>query len=82
VRRGAELRAVRRRRSLRDGGERPSLEHRVIPVRVARHDQVIEYRDAEDLPGEHDVLGRRDVLWARRGVIGYAELRIAGIMPT
>jgi hypothetical protein len=41
----------------------------VVPVRVARHDQVIEYRDAEDLPGEHDVLGRCDVLCARRGVV-------------
>lgn len=57
--------------SLRDGGERPALEHRVIPVGVARHDYVIEDRDAEDLAGEHDVLGRRDILPARSGVAGW-----------
>ncbi len=70
MRRGADLSAVLRRRSLRDGGERPPLEHRMIPVRVARHDQVIEHRDAEDLPGKHEVFGRRDVLRARRRVPG------------
>jgi hypothetical protein len=49
---------------------------------VARDDDVVENREAQDLPGPHDVGGRRDVFGARSGIATYAELRIAEIMPT
>jgi hypothetical protein len=58
-----------RRPSFIDARERPSLEHRVIAVLVARDDDVVENRQTQDFPGPHDVGGRRDILGARGGII-------------
>src|SRR5580693_2485307 len=57
-----------RRRSFLDARERPSLEHRVIAVLVARDDDVIENRQTQDFPGPHDVGGRREIFCARGGI--------------
>jgi hypothetical protein len=66
----ADVRLRRTRRpSLLDARERPSLEHRVIAVLVARDDDVVENRQTQDFPGPHDVGGRRDILGARGGII-------------
>jgi hypothetical protein len=49
-------------------------------VLVARDDDVIENREAQHLPGPHDVGGRRDVLGARGGVPGRVVVSV--LLPT